>query len=198
MSRGKFDDFTDKFGFHDGESTEPRDFQARDAICRGLNKLLKTVVAIPFDRAGVHNSCMIVFFYREDGWTEEQYLRSDWKACSQAQMVALDELPEGFEIDDLINECYDEIDEGMDGEPYGQAAVDSVREGRCVVRRMTDEEFAKTDGFQSPYCRGRSTKELGEPHLHEDEILMECECHDCGRTYSARLGIIGYHADKAE
>lgn len=126
MSRGKFDDFTDKFGFHDGESTEPRDFQARDAICRGLNKLLNEVIAIPFDRAGMHNSCMIIFFNRRDGWTDEQYLRlNDWAECHEAEQKLWNgELPEGFEIDDLINECYDEIDEGMDGEPYGQHVVD--------------------------------------------------------------------------
>jgi len=125
MARGTFDDFTDKFGFSDGAATEPRDFQARDAICRGLNKLLKTTVAVSFDRPGMHNSCMIVFFNRRDGWTEDQYIHPDnWAEVPEATRKLWEgELPDDFDMDELISECYDEIDEGMDGEPCGQHVV---------------------------------------------------------------------------
>lgn len=126
MARGTFDDFTNKYGFNDGASVEYRDFQARDVICRGLNRLLKTTVAIPYDRPGLHNSCMILFFPRREGWTEDQYIRpSDWREAPEAPRKLWEgELPVAFEIDELVAECYDEVDEGLDGEPFGQHVVE--------------------------------------------------------------------------
>lgn len=121
MSRGTFEDFTDKYGFEDGESIEPRDYQARDAICRGLNKLLKKHVVVPFDRSGMHNSCMILIFERREGWKDAKYLTGKVEPKQHADLSA--DLPDEFEIADLIDECYDEIDEGLDGEPYGQHVV---------------------------------------------------------------------------
>ena len=127
MSRGSINDFTSKYGFDDGGSTEPRDYQARDAICRGLNKLMRDHVAIPFDRPGMHNPCLIIFAARKDGVSPEQHLRAmvDCNENAALPSVALRDLPRDFDVSDLIQECYDEIDEGIDGEPYGQFVVDS-------------------------------------------------------------------------
>jgi len=119
MARGSFDDdFTSKWGFNDGASSEGRDFLARDGIVRGLNKLLTKTVAVPFDRAGMHNACLILFFNRKDGLSPEQYLEaSDEEECRAAEAIAMTELSElppdkdgcDFEMWELVNEVYDEL-----------------------------------------------------------------------------------------
>ena len=52
---------TSKYGFNDGETTEERDYQARDNLCTLLNarEEMKAagVRAIPFDRPGVQYGC---------------------------------------------------------------------------------------------------------------------------------------------
>jgi len=62
MAIGTWDDFTEKFGFEDGDSLEERDFVARKYLVQMLNvhPAMKGRRAFAFDRPGVHNSCLII------------------------------------------------------------------------------------------------------------------------------------------
>ena len=135
MARGSFDeDFTSKWGFNDGASSEGRDFLARDGIVRGLNKLLKQTVAASFDRAGFHNACQILFFHKKEGLSPEQHLEgTDGKECQAAQVIAMTELSElpndnddcEFDMWELVNEVYDELEDDVPPEEVcGQNIVE--------------------------------------------------------------------------
>jgi len=107
MARGTWEDFTDKFGFSHGEQLEHRDFAARDALVRLLNKQpeMKTagVRALAFDRPGMHNPCQILLAPEVAGKSDEELLES-------LGLGTPPELPEmEAELSELIAEAYDEI-----------------------------------------------------------------------------------------
>jgi len=110
MARGSWDDdFSSKWGFNDGASSEHRDFLARDKIVEKLNALPEftagKVTAVAYDRPGCHNSCMILVFENAVGLSAEELLRLDLKTC---------DLPEGVEyeqIDEIIHEAYEDVDD---------------------------------------------------------------------------------------
>ena len=107
MSRGTWDDFTDKFGFNDGESLEDRDFKARDLLVKLINKQMPpTARAIPFDRAGCHNACLVLLVEVPAGTTQKKAE----KLFDTSNLVEAS-LPEGLEIEDLVREAYDKIDD---------------------------------------------------------------------------------------
>ncbi len=60
-----FDDFTDKFGFGDGESLPPDADAYREVLIRTFNRRAEAVRAkvrcIAFNRPGMHNTNMVLF-----------------------------------------------------------------------------------------------------------------------------------------
>jgi hypothetical protein len=64
MATGTWEDFTNKYGFRDGASVEPRDFEARAKLAEMLNdqEAMKTagLRALEYDRPGLHNPCLLV------------------------------------------------------------------------------------------------------------------------------------------
>ena len=113
LARGTWDDFTDKWGFQDGETTEGRDYRARNQICKLLNPRedmrAAGVRAIPFDRPGVHNGCMIIVVPDQPGLTDEE-LEQKWME-HEFEAVHLPETVYGEELDELIAEAYAIVDE---------------------------------------------------------------------------------------
>jgi hypothetical protein len=110
MARGVWDDFTEKYGFGDGAGIEQRDFDARAIIISKLNSLpeFKTnrVRAVAFDRAGVHNPCLIILLPNPDGKPDDQLL-ADWIANKVDEV----KLPEGdCDIEELVYESYEELE----------------------------------------------------------------------------------------
>ena len=111
MARGNWEDFTDKFGFNDGDSAEGRDFRARDILVRLLNEQPESKAtrtrAVAFDRPGCHNACLILLAKDVPGLLDEDFLGA----------VLSDRTPEvdlpDFEtyLGDLIRDAYDEADE---------------------------------------------------------------------------------------
>ena len=64
MATGTWEDFTDKYGFSDGEGVEQRDFEARARLVEMLNEheAMKAagLRALEYDRPGLHNPCLVV------------------------------------------------------------------------------------------------------------------------------------------
>jgi hypothetical protein len=64
MATGTWEDFTDKYGFSDGEGVEQRDFEARARLVEMLNDhdTIKAagLHALEHDRPGLHNPCLAV------------------------------------------------------------------------------------------------------------------------------------------
>ncbi len=64
MATGTWEDFTDKYGFSDGEGVEHRDFEARTRLVEMLNDHeamnAAGLHALEYDRPGLHNPCLVV------------------------------------------------------------------------------------------------------------------------------------------
>ncbi len=64
MATGTWEDFTDKYGFSDGEGVEQRDFEARARLIEILNDHEAMKAAglhlLEYDRPGLHNPCLVV------------------------------------------------------------------------------------------------------------------------------------------
>lgn len=113
MAQGTWDDFTDKYGFSDGEQLENRDFEARNALIQILNDRdeFKTakVRALAFDRGGVHNSCLIVLVPAVEGKTDAELL-AEWEASPTGEEAELPDLDDDCDMSELIGEAYGEAD----------------------------------------------------------------------------------------
>ena len=59
--------------------------------------------------------------------------------------------------------------------------------------RMTQAQFAQTDGFQCPVCLKRNTMALDGPKDVMGDVTWEIECHDCGSTYEILLVVSGFN-----
>ncbi len=98
MARGSWDDFTSKYGFNDGASTEERDWRVRDILVRMLNERQEMtdagVRAEAYDRPGLHNGCLIVLVKTS--------------ADADGEAATLPDLD--VEINALVNEAYDSED----------------------------------------------------------------------------------------
>ncbi len=110
MARGTWDDFTDKWGFSDGNSVEQRDFDARAIIISKLNDLpefkASNVRAVAYDRPGVHNPCLIILLPNPDGKRDDQLL-ADWIA-NKIESV---QLPEGdYDVEELVCQAYEQLE----------------------------------------------------------------------------------------
>jgi len=123
MARGSIYDFTNKYGFSGGESLEGRDFRARDKLVELFNENQgfkdNQYRAVPFDRPGMHNACLILFVGPEaEGKSDEEVISLLGRREMQelAQGVALSALvPDEQEIidteHDLITQAYDSVDD---------------------------------------------------------------------------------------
>jgi hypothetical protein len=91
MARGKWEDFSDKYGFDDGEVTEDRDYAARDYLIRMLNASEsfkgEGIRAVAFDRPGMHNSCMIVLLNKSKDLNDAGLLKN-WMRNKLEDMIA--------------------------------------------------------------------------------------------------------------
>src|SRR6266699_1877156 len=107
MATGTWDDFTDKYGFHDGASVEPRDFEARSRLVEVLNDhaAMKAagLQALEYDRPGLHNPCLLVVV-KGQGKSAAELLTS-WLAGEIEQAPLPDELELG--ISELVAEAYE-------------------------------------------------------------------------------------------
>lgn len=79
--RGSWDDFSQKYGFADGDQLEQRDFEARTTLVQLLNQtpgMQKAKLrAVEYDRPGMHNACLVVILPAEEGLDDEG-LRDRW------------------------------------------------------------------------------------------------------------------------
>ncbi len=111
MARGSwYNDFTEKWGFNDGESIEQRDFDAREILISKLNGLpefkASNVRAVAYDRPGVHNPCLIILLPNPDGKPDDQLL-ADWIA-NKIESV---QLPEGdYDVEELVCQAYEQLE----------------------------------------------------------------------------------------
>jgi len=112
MARGLWEDFRSKWGCNDGAMTDARDYEARDKLCEMLNarEEMKAagVRAIPFDRPGVHNGCMIIVLPDKPGFTNEE-LEEEWRNDKIEEAGLPDDLE--MDVDELICEAYAAVDE---------------------------------------------------------------------------------------
>jgi len=114
MARGTIDDFLSKYGFSDGSACEARDWDARDVLVRKLNKHLTTVRALPFDRPGFHNGCMILLVKVKGKGNppQKELLKAlrgkDEKFFESMEFVhGLPDLKDDVCVDDLIDASYE-------------------------------------------------------------------------------------------
>jgi hypothetical protein len=107
MATGTWDDFTDKYGFRDGASVEPRDFEARSTLVEVLNDhaAMKAagLQALECDRPGLHNPCLVVVVKGQGKSAAE--LLTAWLAGEIEEAPLPDELE--LEISDLVAEAYE-------------------------------------------------------------------------------------------
>lgn len=99
------DDFTDKFGFNDGASSEPRDFIVRDLLVDRFNAESTKYVAVAYDRDGFHNGCMIVFFERIADWSGKDYLQA-WGRRDTSPVSCTAASPDEWDWEDHIRDLY--------------------------------------------------------------------------------------------
>jgi hypothetical protein len=111
MARDKWEDFSDKYGFDDGEVTEDRDYAARDYLIRMLNASEsfkgEGIRAVAFDRPGMHNSCMIVLLNKSKDLNDAGLLKN-WMRNKLEEAS----IPDGFwdELNDMIASAYWQAD----------------------------------------------------------------------------------------
>jgi hypothetical protein len=107
MATGTWDDFTDKYGFRDGASAEPRDFEARSTLVEVLNDhaAMKAagLQALEYDRPGLHNPCLLVVVIGQGKSAVE--LLTSWLSGEIEEAPLPEELE--LEISGLVAEAYD-------------------------------------------------------------------------------------------
>jgi len=107
MATETWDDFTDKYGFRDGASVEPRDFEARSTLVEVLNDhtaMKKAgLQAFEYDRPGLHNPCLVVVVKGQGKSGAE--LLTFWLAGEIEEAPLPDELE--LEISEVVAEAYE-------------------------------------------------------------------------------------------
>jgi hypothetical protein len=105
MAIGSWEDFTSKWGFNEGVSTESRDFEARALIVAELNEMTGVraakIRAIEYNRPGFHNSCRILILPNPEGRSDVDLVAA-WKA-NKLEVV---DLP--LSVSEVINEVVSE------------------------------------------------------------------------------------------
>ena len=108
--RPNLEDFTSKYGFREGSALEDRDFRARDRLISEINKKSKEIRAVAWDRGGLHNPCMLVFFERRNGWKPSQYIT----AWHKNEIIPAPPGVPGMDLGQLISDVYEWQLDGLD------------------------------------------------------------------------------------
>lgn len=109
MAIAQWKDFQNKYGFRDGATVEKRDFRARDRLCQILNALpeMKGVLAVGYDRPGVHNPCLIIPFDRRPDLTKPEAYIEAW---NKDEIDARGDVPpsvyDHYMMSDLVEAAY--------------------------------------------------------------------------------------------
>ena len=107
MATGTWEDFTSKYGFSDGASVKPRDFEARAKLVEMLNdhEAMKAagLRALEYDRPGLHNPCLLVVVERR-AKSDAELLKS-WLVGEIEEARLPDELE--LAISELVAEAYE-------------------------------------------------------------------------------------------
>ncbi len=105
--RPSWDQFTTKWGFGDGEMSEPLDFTARDLLVEEINKALdavaEPVIVAGYDQPGLHNACMIVIFERVEQNPLKWHL-DRWLEPELTGTMKMTDLPVWF-FDSFDDDC---------------------------------------------------------------------------------------------
>lgn len=181
MSQGTWEDFTDKFGFSDGASSEERDFRARDILCSMLNDREETkahqITFVPWDRPGMHNACLVLIFENPQERTPEELIHA-WQNDALEE-VKEDGFPEWTDneghaiyMDEFIGDAYWEADHPprkarllrpglkkkdilalikIADEALGSDYNDQEHEALYEIR----QELAKAVGYKGPVGEGK-------------------------------------------
>jgi hypothetical protein len=108
MARGTWEDFSDKYGFNDGNSTDTLDYAARDFLVKKLNQnqilRRRKLRAVAVICATVHNGCQI-FIVRDEGKIRGKSKVED-ELPPDTKFVKLPRELENL-IDDIVYESYD-------------------------------------------------------------------------------------------
>ncbi len=211
MAQGIWEDFTEKFGFGDGASTEDRDFRARDILIRTLNQQPEMKAAgvrtVAYDRPGVHNGCMILVGKNIEGMPDDKFL----EAVLETDEVELPEM--AAEIAELIAEAYAEADQpappsgrnrgdqatslyhvlhthGEGTTPYLVRAAEEPTQERLIEALGIDfaperEEFIEVYpvDFNKPFdLDGPATTPQPCGHVPADPNAEQTPCELCGQT----------------
>lgn len=102
------EDFTSKYGFRDGAAFEFRDLQARDLLVKLFNEECDDQRAVAWDRPGMHNGCMIVFFKRQSGWKPKQYLDA-WHRNEVEPLDPNKVYQPGGDLNEFIGHIYENL-----------------------------------------------------------------------------------------
>jgi hypothetical protein len=107
MAIGTWEDFTSKWGFNEGASTEIRDYEARALIIAELNEMTGVraakIRAIEYNRPGFHNSCLILILPNPEGRSDADLVTA-WKA-NKLEVVDLP-LSVSAVINEVVVEAY--------------------------------------------------------------------------------------------
>lgn len=116
MAIGTWEDFTDKYGFEDGATTDAVDFHARSHIVEALNThpamIAAKRTAIEWDRPGMHNGCMILVFPNPDSLSAADLLQKFITEPYVKQCELPDEVLEV--LSETICDAYVEAEEDSD------------------------------------------------------------------------------------
>jgi hypothetical protein len=106
MAVGTWEDFTSKWGFQEGAQLEARDWEAREILIALLNERAEVkaakIRAVPWDRPGVHNPCLILILPNPGGVSDAALIKA-WEGDLE-EVPLPDETQEI--VEDLVAEAY--------------------------------------------------------------------------------------------
>lgn len=182
MATGTWEDFTDKYGFEDGATTDQIDFLARSHIVEALNThpdmLAAKVTAVEWDRPGMHNGCFILLFKNPDSLQAAELLKRWLDAPGHTGNDLEAPLPDNIEISEIISEAYAEAqeDNGPETPPLSSRELATV----LAALRLWQQEDPVLGGFVVGHDQLQAIKDIAtdngefEP-LTPTEIDTLCE-----------------------
>jgi hypothetical protein len=109
MTHGRWRDFTNKYGFEDGEALNDGDYQARDKIVQILNETLKNrgITAVVYDRPGLHNSCLILLLPNKNSEPPEALLERFLKEEDFNEVALPDDIAN--QAEEIVAKAYKQV-----------------------------------------------------------------------------------------
>jgi hypothetical protein len=129
LAFGSWQDFTSKWGFNEGASTESRDYEARASIVAELNEMTGVKAAkvrtVEYNRPGFHNSCLILILPNPADRSDAELLAA-WKTGDLQEV----ELPASVLelVDEIIAEAYESLPQTS--EPSESISSEATSEAR--------------------------------------------------------------------